>query len=110
MILWQNWWQARLDDLSYEFEPFRIAKEANPEPVLFLNEPMIVSSSMHTSALANQALRFKKADVGLGALGAQSHLYPKKFPNPVAIKVRIEYKDFSMFFIIPPRKVNSDCI
>ncbi|XP_070200860.1 uncharacterized protein [Littorina saxatilis] len=85
-----QWYQDHLSDPNYDLELFRIARHNDPTVKLFLNDYSVVASGWSTNDYLIQAEKVKAAGVGLYGMGVQCHFHDDEFPDPTAIKSRLD--------------------
>ncbi|MGH7009319.1 MAG: endo-1,4-beta-xylanase, partial [Caulobacteraceae bacterium] len=70
----ESLWSARLGDIGYMELAFELARRADPQPVLFLNDYNLESNPAKRAAFLNLAERLLAAGAPLGGLGTQTHV------------------------------------
>ncbi|PVD26634.1 hypothetical protein C0Q70_14312 [Pomacea canaliculata] len=89
-ILHGHWYQDTLRDPDFNIKLYRDVHNYDPSLRLFFNEYNVVGWGDTTDAYLEQALKFKAADVGLSALGAQGRFPQEQEPDPDVIKQRLD--------------------
>ncbi|XP_046331187.2 endo-1,4-beta-xylanase 3-like [Haliotis rufescens] len=83
-------YEEKTGDAQYSEKIYDMVHKADPVPKLFLNDYEVVAVGAVTDAYVAQAKEFKKANVGLGGLGLQSHFRDYTPPDPTLLKRRLD--------------------
>ncbi|XP_067664849.1 uncharacterized protein [Haliotis asinina] len=83
-------YEEKTGDPLYSEKIYDMVHKADPVPTLFLNDYDVVAVGAVTDAYVDQAKEFKKANVGLGGLGLQSHFRDYTPPDPTLLKRRLD--------------------
>ncbi|XP_046337947.2 endo-1,4-beta-xylanase 3-like [Haliotis rufescens] len=83
-------YEEKTGDPHYSEKIYDMVHKADPVPKLFLNDYDVVAVGAVTDSYVEQAKAFKKANVGLGGMGLQSHFRPYTRPDPTLLKTRLD--------------------
>ncbi|KAK7104508.1 hypothetical protein V1264_019211 [Littorina saxatilis] len=85
-----HWIEDQLHEQNFTFELFKMIHKAEPNIKLFLNDFNVVVWPISTADYARQGQKFKAANIGFGAMGAQCHFGVDEEPDPNVIKQRLD--------------------
>ncbi|CAL1545357.1 unnamed protein product [Lymnaea stagnalis] len=89
-LLHGHFFETKTGDPNYTHHMFQAVHAADPTPKLFLNDYNVVAFGESTYAYLSQINEFKAANVGLGAVGVQSHFPSYQAPDPTLMKNRLD--------------------
>ncbi|KAI8793508.1 endo-1 4-beta-xylanase A [Biomphalaria glabrata] len=89
-LLHGRFFETHTGDEHYSYHIFQAVHAADPKPTLFLNDYNVVAYGEYTLAYLDQIQQFKAANVGLGAVGIQSHFPSYTAPDPTLMKYRLD--------------------
>ncbi|KAH9520349.1 Anti-sigma-I factor RsgI6 [Bulinus truncatus] len=89
-LLHGHFFESHTGDPLYSRHMFQAVHAADPHPKLFLNDYNVVAVGEDTLAYLDQIQQFKAANVGLGAVGVQSHFPKYANPDPALLKHRLD--------------------
>ncbi|KAK3785258.1 hypothetical protein RRG08_036794 [Elysia crispata] len=83
-----NYFERKTNDPNFTKYMFKTVHAQDPVPKLCLNEYNVVAKGEATLGYLAQIQDFKRANVGLGVVGVQSHLTDFGEPDPTLMKER----------------------
>ncbi|KAH9520347.1 Anti-sigma-I factor RsgI6 [Bulinus truncatus] len=89
-LLHGHFFESHTGDPLYSRHMFQAVHATDPHPKLFLNDFNVVALGEHTLAYLEQIQQFQAANVGLGAVGVQSHFHKYTEPDPTLLKQRLD--------------------
>ncbi|KAH9520353.1 hypothetical protein Btru_060582 [Bulinus truncatus] len=97
-LLHGRFFETHTGDEQYSFHMYRSVHASDPTPKLFLNDYNVMANGEYTQASSDilqrayldQIRLFKAANVGLGAVGMQSHFPSFTEPDPTLMKYRLD--------------------
>ncbi|KAK7444111.1 hypothetical protein BaRGS_00040427, partial [Batillaria attramentaria] len=86
----EQYYEEKLRDPNVTIEVFKLARQQDPVPKLYLNDFQAVTTGANTEDYHDLAMRFKAAGTGIQGLGIQGHTKDYVKPNPTMIWSRLD--------------------